>query len=99
MTTITHTVEHDVITTTEVESPAEEQARKARRKKMFLGLAIGVALLGGAYYAYDILVASRHAVTDNAYVGANVAQVTPLIGGPVAQVLSTGTEDSAKVGI
>lgn len=94
MTTTTHAIENDGINTTETESPAEEQARKARRKKMFLGLAAGVVLLGTGYYAYDVFVASRHAVTDNAYVGANVAQITPLIGGPVAQVL---VDDSQQV--
>jgi len=65
----------------------EDQARTAKRKRLFLGLAGGVALLGGGYYGYDALVGSHHAVTDNAYVGADVAQVTPLIGGPVRDVL------------
>lgn len=92
MTTITRVVEHDVYITTEEESLAEEATRKGKRKKLFLGLAAGVALLGGGYYAYDTLVASQHVVTDNAYVGANVAQVTPLIGGPVAQVLVDDTQ-------
>ncbi|AOR81420.1 efflux transporter periplasmic adaptor subunit (plasmid) [Novosphingobium resinovorum] len=83
-----------MITTTEVESADEETARKAKRKKGFTGLVAAVLLLGGGYYAYDYFVASRHAVTDNAYVGANVAQVTPLIGGPVREVL---VDDTQKV--
>lgn len=87
MTKITHVVEHDVYTTTEEETPAEETARKGKRKRLFLGLAAAVAVAGGGFYAYDALVLSRHAVTDNAYVGADVAQVTPLIGGPVRAVL------------
>ena len=61
--------------------------RKRKRKRLFAGLAAGVALVGGAFYAYDALVASHHAITDNAYVGADVAEVTPLVGGPVSQVL------------
>jgi len=65
----------------------EEKARIAKRKRLFLGLAGGVALLGGGYYGYDTLVGSHHVATDNAYVGADVAQVTPLVGGPVREVL------------
>ena len=39
-----------------------------------------------------MLVASKHAATDNAYVGADVAQVTPLVGGPVRAVLVEDTQ-------
>ncbi len=92
MTKTTHVVEHDVYTTVEEETPQEEQARKGKRKKAFLGLAAAVAILGGAYYAYDALVASQHVVTDNAYVGADVAQVTPLVGGPVLEVSVQDTQ-------
>ncbi len=62
------------------------------RKKGFLGLAAAVILLGGGYFAYDHFIASRHAVTDNAYVGANTAQVTPQIGGTVVEVLVDDTQ-------
>jgi len=65
----------------------EDATRSAKRKRLFIGLAGGVVLIAGAYSGYDRLVASHHAVTDNAYVGADVAQVTPLIGGPVRDVL------------
>lgn len=86
MTKITHVVEHDVYTTTEEESPVEETARKGKRKRLFLALAAGVAVLGGLYWAYDSVFASRYVSTDNAYVGADVAQVTPLVAGPVVEV-------------
>ncbi|QDK35727.1 MULTISPECIES: HlyD family efflux transporter periplasmic adaptor subunit [Sphingomonadaceae] len=92
MTTIVHTVEHDVYTTTEVVTPEDEAAQKSKRKKLFLLLALGVVVLGGAYYAYDALIASRHVETDNAYVGANVAQITPLVGGPVREVRVDDTQ-------
>src|SRR4029450_2993495 len=49
---------------------------KAKRKKLFGALAGGIALIGGGYYAMDALVWSKHAVTDNAYVGADVGQGT-----------------------
>ena len=70
----------------------QQEAAKAKRKKLFTGFAAGIALIGGSYYAYDALVASKHAATDNAYVGADVAQVTPLVGGPVREVLVQDTQ-------
>jgi len=70
----------------------QQEATKAKRKKLFSGFAAGIALIGGSYYAYDVLVAFKHAATDNAYVGADVAQVTPLIGGPVREVLVQDTQ-------
>ncbi|QSR20311.1 HlyD family efflux transporter periplasmic adaptor subunit [Novosphingobium sp. KA1] len=73
------------------ESPAEEAARKAKRKRAFTAMAAVVAVLGGGVWAYETFVAARHVETDNAYVGANVAQVTPLVGGPVAEVLVDDT--------
>jgi len=65
---------------------------KTNRMRLFGALACGIALMGGGWYAYDALVASKHAVTDNAYVGADVAQVTSQIAGPVSAVLVQDTE-------
>ena len=48
------------------EPPAGPQ--NAKRKKLFIGLGATVAILGGGYLAYDVLIASRHVETDNAYV-------------------------------
>ncbi|RZF61024.1 HlyD family efflux transporter periplasmic adaptor subunit [Sphingomonas populi] len=64
-----------------------DAAVKAKRRKLFAILAIAVVGLGILYWAYVHFIASRHVSTENAYVGANVAQVTPLIGGPVREVL------------
>src|SRR5687767_11985392 len=84
---------HDVQSFEEIVTEEQQQdATKAKRKKLFTGFAAGIALIGGSYYAYDVLIASKHAVTDNAYVGADVAQVTPLIGGPVREVLVQDTQ-------
>lgn len=76
------------------ESPLAAKAAVNPRKRgpLFLGLILAVAALGGAYYAYDTLYASRHAITDNAYVGADVAQITPLVAAPVVEVLASDTE-------
>jgi membrane fusion protein (multidrug efflux system) len=67
---------------------------KAKRKKLFGALAGGIALIGGGYYAMDSLVWSKHATTDNAYVGADVAQVTSQLAAPVSAVL---VEDTKQV--
>jgi len=82
-----------------IDDDVEQTARAAKaavnpgkRGPLFLGLLIAVAASGGAYYAYDALYASRHAITDNAYVGADVAQITPLVAAPVTEVLVSDTE-------
>lgn len=73
-------------------NPANAAALKDKRKKAFLGLAAAVVLLGGGYWAYGTFIGSRHVETDNAYVGADIAQVTPLVGGPVQAVLVNDTQ-------
>jgi len=78
----------------EVEDPTTTAKQKAKRKKLFAGLAGGVALIGGGYGAMNALVWSKHAVTDNAYVGADVAQVTSQLAAPVSAVL---VEDTRQV--
>jgi membrane fusion protein (multidrug efflux system) len=65
---------------------------KAKRKKLFGALAAGVALIGGGYSTMDALVWSKHATTDNAYVGADVAQVTSQLAAPVSAVLVEDTQ-------
>lgn len=80
-------IEHNFDQVDPVQAELAAKRTKARRKRLFGGFAAAIALIGGSYYAFDALVGSHHVVTDNAYVGADVAQVTPLIGGPVQQVL------------
>ena len=75
-----------------INDAVKAQETKQKRKKMFAGFAAATVLAGGSYYAYDALVGSHHAVTDNAYVGAYSADVTPLVGGPVASVEVGDTE-------
>jgi membrane fusion protein (multidrug efflux system) len=75
----------------ESQAAPAEKSTKGKRVKLFTGLALTVAALGGGYYAYDTLYLSKHATTDNAYVGADLAQVTPLVSGPVGQVLVDDT--------
>ena len=70
---------------------AADRARKAKRKKLFIGFAGGLLLAGAGYQGYSALTAG-HVTTDNAYVGADVAQVTPQIAGPVRAVLVQDTQ-------
>jgi membrane fusion protein (multidrug efflux system) len=64
--------------------PAIDPAlQKRKRKKAFALFGAAIIAVGGGWKAYDVLVLSKHATTDNAYVGADIAQITPLVGGPV----------------
>jgi len=81
----------DITATIESSAAPPKKSSTGQRVKLFGGLAIAIAALGGGYYAYDTLYLSRHAATDNAYVGADLAQVTPLVSGPVREVLVDDT--------
>ena len=55
----------------------------ARRRNLFVILGVVVAAGALIYGAYWLLVGSRHVVTDDSYVDAEVAQVTPLVAGAI----------------
>lgn len=57
-----------------------------RRKQLFTILFAVVAIASVAYGVWWILVGSRYVSTDDAYVDADVAQVTPLVSGVVKEV-------------
>jgi membrane fusion protein (multidrug efflux system) len=82
MSTQTLTASEPLATDAPGDAPAS-----ARRRNLFALLAIAVVGLGLAYWAYVHFFAARYVSTENAYVGANVALVTPLVGGPVREVL------------
>ncbi|THD62233.1 HlyD family efflux transporter periplasmic adaptor subunit [Phenylobacterium sp.] len=67
-------------------------AAKSRRRQMLIYLAIVVVVAALGYGAYVFFFGGKTVSTDNAYVGADVAQVTPLISGPVSKVLVRETE-------
>jgi membrane fusion protein (multidrug efflux system) len=60
---------------------------KATRRRLLTGIAGAVLIAGIGYGGWYALVGSHHVSTDNAYVGADTAQVTPMVSGQVAQVL------------
>ena len=78
--------------------PAPPQAivDPGRRKRLFAGVAGGIALLALGYVGYDVLIAARHVSTDNAYVGADSAQITPLTAGQVIEVPVINTQPVRK---
>nr|WP_294863438.1 HlyD family efflux transporter periplasmic adaptor subunit [uncultured Pseudogulbenkiania sp.] len=73
-------------------APLPQIDNAAKRKKLFLALGGAVALSAAAYGAYWTLVASHHVTTDNAYVAAEIAQVTPSISANVRVVKVVDTQ-------
>jgi membrane fusion protein, multidrug efflux system len=60
--------------------------RNKLRKRLLIGLAASVAKVGLGYGAYYVYEASNYVTTDNAYVGASVAQINSQVSGPIASV-------------
>lgn len=82
---------HDFVSGTEEAAATRTSLRMAARRKLFVALGCGVALAAAGVATYGQVIASKHVVTDNAYVGADVAWITPLVGGPVREVLAQDT--------
>ncbi len=78
-------------------APSAPATPPSRRKRGLLVLSTIVAVAGGGYLAYDLLVASRYESTENAYVQGNLVQITPQIGGTVTAILVDDT-DHVKAG-
>jgi len=81
-----------------ISAPAAAPMPKSSARKRGLsivGLTVLVGLMG--YMGYQWLVGSRVEVTDNAYVNADVVQITPLVGGTVRAVHVDDT-DFVKAG-
>lgn len=62
------------------------------RRKLFGILALVVVAAGVIWFIWHQLTQAGRVNTDNAYVGAETAQVTPLVAGNVAKVLVSGTQ-------
>lgn len=75
---------------------ANPAVREQRRNKLLAGLVGVVVIAGAAAGAYWWLHASHFVSTDNAYAAAEVAQVTPSIGGTVLEVLVKDTQAVKK---
>ncbi|MFZ4551595.1 MAG: efflux RND transporter periplasmic adaptor subunit [Aquabacterium sp.] len=77
-----------------VDNAALKMDAQARRKKGLKAVALVVALAAAGYAAYYHFVSSHYEHTDNAYVQANIVQITPLVGGTV---LTIGADDNDRV--
>lgn len=66
------------------------------RKKLFGVLAAAVLAAGAAWGGYYYLVASHYVSTDNAYVGAETASITPAVDGTVREVRVIDTQAVKK---
>ena len=82
--------------TADFEAAAKPASRGKLRKRLMLGLGLGVAAAALAYGGYYLLVASNYATTDNAYVGAEVAQINSQVSGPIARVAVRDTQQVHK---
>jgi membrane fusion protein (multidrug efflux system) len=72
----------------------EADARNGvRRKRLFAALGTTVAVCAIGYGGYELLYAERFVSTDDAYVGAETAQVTSAISGIVSTVAVTDTQE------
>jgi membrane fusion protein (multidrug efflux system) len=80
---------------TDAPSPAAPRANPRRRQLTILAIVVVVGVVAWAIYA--AIFTGKTVETDNAYVGAEVAQVTPLVGGQAARVLARETQ-TVKMG-
>lgn len=63
-----------------------------KRKRLFIILAGVLASLGVLYLLWYIFVGSQRVTSDNGYVGADIAQISPMASGAVQDVLVSDTQ-------
>jgi len=73
---------------------AADQAVKPNNKRKTALTVLSLALLLGlgSYLGYQMTVASRYEKTDNAYVSADIVQITPLLAGTVRAIHADDTD-------
>ncbi len=71
---------------------ASDTAAPSRRKKWLTGIAAIVLIAGAGYGGWYALVGSNYVETDNAYVGAETAQITPMVAGQVVAIGASETQ-------
>ncbi|MFT3966298.1 MAG: HlyD family efflux transporter periplasmic adaptor subunit [Sphingobium sp.] len=75
---------------------AQKERRLAARKLWLKRLAVGLAVLLLLWLAYYLLIGRNHVSTDNAYVNAEMAQVTPLLSAQAVEVKVSDTDTVKK---
>ena len=84
----------------DINTPSQATAAtngNGQRKRALTILTVAVLALGIGYGAYEFVLGKRYESTDNAYVNANVVQITPLVGGTVTGIYADDT-DFVKAG-
>ena len=76
----------------EDEATIKRASQAAKRRIWLTRLAIVVVVIGLGYGIWYFLVGRNHISTDNAYVNAEIAQVTPLISGQAIEVRVKDTQ-------
>jgi len=74
------------------DAPAPTNAANGRRKRLFLMLAVAIVAIAALVGLWYLILGWRTVSTDNAYVGGDVAQVTPLAAGTVLAVTVQDTK-------
>ena len=75
---------------------AQQEGRQSARKTWLTRLGLVVVIGGLLWAAWYLLVGRNHVSTDNAYVNAEMAQVTPLISAQATDVLVSDTQAVKK---
>lgn len=78
------------------EAAAAKAERLGKRKLWLTRLLLALAVIALVYALWYLLIGRNHVSTDNAYVNAEVAQITPLIAGQVTQVRVSDTQSVRK---
>jgi membrane fusion protein (multidrug efflux system) len=76
----------------EDEAASKRAAMTAKRRTWLTRLAIAVGVIALVYALWYFLIGRNYVSTDNAYVNAEVAEVTPLISGQAVEVLVKDTQ-------
>ena len=76
--------------------PAPAPGMRAKRKRWFGILALVLLAIAVVWAIWFFITQAGRVSTDNAYVGAETAQVTPLIAAPVADVRVANTQAVKK---
>ncbi|MFZ2996112.1 EmrA/EmrK family multidrug efflux transporter periplasmic adaptor subunit [Sphingobium sp.] len=82
----------DAVSETTPADQSKKAGNAARRKKWLTRLAIAVVVLVVVWAVWYLLIGRNHVGTDNAYVNADMAQVTPLLSAQAVDVLVTDTQ-------
>jgi membrane fusion protein (multidrug efflux system) len=89
--------EFDAVIESRIEAEAaEKKATAKKRKKLFLIFGLAVLTIGLLYEGYQWLANGGTIETDNAYVGADTASISPLVTGQVAQVLVSDAQSVTR---